>query len=401
MGLARDPPPSALSMLTSPPPIPNETVKDPATYDADWTTTKTLRRCARVFRDRKSRSQYHLSPGPAVTNQNLHGDSSDARLLTSRPRIPIEVCELVIDHVASGTGQETTATLQSCALVCRRWRSRSQYHLFHAVAIRNLHDVSSFATLLKGSPNIAAYIKEVELVASVRYAPQFGYDPASASVLSAPCVFTRKGQAIRVLSISSKYMGSKFTSIPLPHLPLKPHFSTVYTRLASLTELSLFELIFPTFGDLIRLLTCFPVLRKLKCTEVCYSKPWKYSPSGPLKIQSSIRRSLERLEKLRIKTGGHANGEFVPASLGPSIPLSLPDLCSLIGQINPNTLHHLKIPFGVVCQPSSMLITNFHIQMILILPSSRPRTSPCLHRRTFPRERFTQAHHTICRFFAS
>ena len=146
----------------------------------------------------------------------------------------------------------------------------------------------------------------------------------------------------------------------LPNLPLRPHFVSVYTPFVQLASLHLSRLVFPTFGDLIRLLLCFPVLRILECTGVSYSRPWENVLSGPAGLRGS-RKRLAHLEELRVKLVVHADSGFRPVTVGSGIFLSLLDICFLLGKLNPRAFSCLEIPFDIVCHSSSAFIACFYV----------------------------------------
>ncbi|KAH8091419.1 hypothetical protein BXZ70DRAFT_1079838 [Cristinia sonorae] len=68
------------------------------------------------------------------------------------PRLPVEVWERVIDHLADDAPSRIRSSLIACSLVCRFWVSRSRYHLCtHDINLRSNQSLLSFEQYLKSS----------------------------------------------------------------------------------------------------------------------------------------------------------------------------------------------------------------------------------------------------------
>ncbi|TCD62417.1 hypothetical protein EIP91_006918 [Steccherinum ochraceum] len=81
-----------------------------------------------------------------------------------RPQLPIEICEIIIDYVASTARtqrrKEHRQTLRCCLQVCHAWIPRSQFHLMAKVVFRSRDSVAYFSRLLQRSPDLRQRIKE-------------------------------------------------------------------------------------------------------------------------------------------------------------------------------------------------------------------------------------------------
>ena len=75
--------------------------------------------------------------------------------------LPPELHDQVIDHLF-----DDKRALASCSLVCRNWRTSSQYHLFHTIRIRHPVTLESFLELLDGSPHLAPFVRSLSLCSS-------------------------------------------------------------------------------------------------------------------------------------------------------------------------------------------------------------------------------------------
>ncbi|KAJ3480756.1 hypothetical protein NLI96_g8129 [Meripilus lineatus] len=80
-------------------------------------------------------------------------------------KLPIEVCELVIDYLPmpelapTDNPTESIGALYTCSLVCRDWVYRSQHHLFQHVALSTTRQAEAFLDVLTQSPRIAQATK--------------------------------------------------------------------------------------------------------------------------------------------------------------------------------------------------------------------------------------------------
>ena len=284
------------------------------------------------------------------------------------PQMPPEVCEFVIDEVASSRAPrwKISETLRKCALVCRNWRHRSQMHLFRVVTIQNPSNVLSLRSLLRDAPELSFYIEQVELVASTRYTPaSHGYLPGSASVLSSPLFLGQYLSTLRTLSLSSKDV-STFSAVRplftspcqvkyLPHLPLHPRFPTFYSGLSQLSTLHLQSVIFPTFGDLVRLLYSFPQLQDLQCIKVFYdgTRSGDITSYGPRSGRRGAKGFLPKLKVLTLSLAPQTvPGSFKSPITGFTKRITLRDICTILEAMDSKSLEHLSIPFEV-CKTGS------------------------------------------------
>ncbi|KAH9915645.1 uncharacterized protein B0H18DRAFT_92367 [Fomitopsis serialis] len=84
-------------------------------------------------------------------------------------RLPVEVCERVIDYVAAGwdmsyvdaKGEPHLTTLTSCALVCQDWYYLTWYHLRQRIHLRDRTDVLSLSKTLRAKPRLREVIQQV------------------------------------------------------------------------------------------------------------------------------------------------------------------------------------------------------------------------------------------------
>ncbi|KAH9916511.1 uncharacterized protein B0H18DRAFT_939180 [Fomitopsis serialis] len=87
----------------------------------------------------------------------------------SIPRLPVEVCERIIDHIAMGWHIQYTSapsdphlfTLTSCALVCQDWYFLTWYYLRQRIHLRDRKDVLSLSRTLRAKPRLREVVQQV------------------------------------------------------------------------------------------------------------------------------------------------------------------------------------------------------------------------------------------------
>ncbi|KAH9916521.1 uncharacterized protein B0H18DRAFT_846002, partial [Fomitopsis serialis] len=85
------------------------------------------------------------------------------------PRFPVEVCERIIDHIATGwdinysvlTDEPHLSTLTSCALVCQDWYFLTWYHLHQRIRLRDRKGVLSLSRTLRAKPRLREVVQQV------------------------------------------------------------------------------------------------------------------------------------------------------------------------------------------------------------------------------------------------
>ncbi|KAH9925333.1 uncharacterized protein B0H18DRAFT_848692, partial [Fomitopsis serialis] len=94
----------------------------------------------------------------------------------SVPRLPVEVCGRIIDHIAMKwhdgniTGDPYLTTLTSCALVCQDWYFLTCYHLHQYIYLRDRKDVLSLSKSLQARPRFREIVQVVFISgASIRH----------------------------------------------------------------------------------------------------------------------------------------------------------------------------------------------------------------------------------------
>ena len=227
---------------------------------------------------------------------------SDSRALDSNDagRLPIEVCENVIDMLYSVVLRdqvEHTRALHSCALVCRAWRIRSQRNLFYSVVLHGAEAVRRLAAALDNGPHLSDYVCEVILIGRTLHTTT---NPLSIFPISLHGKLPRLERMFmhRVRSgedwcPTTSGLG---TAKCLEYLPLHPRFPLLLSVFTTVTSLLISGITFLHFKDLAEMANTLPSLQELTCASVC----------------CKMLCPLPKYMKQRTDVGGHHVRQFSP-----------------------------------------------------------------------------------------
>jgi len=94
-------------------------------------------------------------------------------MLVQPSRLPLEICELVIDVVANFwdhldfLSQPRRTTLRSCTLTCRSWLPRCRYHLFYTSdLLQNAEHLSCYVRMLRAHPDLTSLVRRLRISGS-------------------------------------------------------------------------------------------------------------------------------------------------------------------------------------------------------------------------------------------
>ncbi|KAI1794351.1 hypothetical protein LXA43DRAFT_136315 [Ganoderma leucocontextum] len=166
------------------------------------------------------------------------------------PSLPLEVAEVVIDHL-----RDSKPDLHACCLVCRDWTHRSRFHIFRDVQIGHQDRLYSLSALLASQPALRP------LVHSVTYS------------LNAPT----KHQVVPVSLLTQlpNVRAWAFTGSPSGDRPMdfNRQSLSVFRKCAiSIRELHISNATFSSCADFGRVLLAFTNIRALTCATLQFAK---------------------------------------------------------------------------------------------------------------------------------
>lgn len=103
----------------------------------------------------------HTSPSTNTTNIL-------ATRVASMPRLPIEICERIMDFFlnvphADGYAYNDRTSLSACSLVCKAWQHRARFHLCDVVDLYSREHLLSFAAFLSSRPDLCTRVAHLNL----------------------------------------------------------------------------------------------------------------------------------------------------------------------------------------------------------------------------------------------
>ena len=197
------------------------------------------------------------------------------------PRLPPELCDLIIDALVDDRDQKTGLlpesthrALRNCTLVCHSWNPRARLHLRAWIHIEDVDSLANLAQRMGATPGTIA--PHVSLL--VIYLPSDGRYPPSNVLTLLPILFRLGLSSINYLSLyifprhdvhQSQPREAEQETMSFPHLSLHPRFSSLVTPVFSTVRgFSMCDMTFKNFSDFGKFLNCFPRLEELFCQDV-------------------------------------------------------------------------------------------------------------------------------------
>ena len=196
--------------------------------------------------------------------------------------LPVEVEEVIIDHLS-----DDTEALRNCALICRSWATRSQFHLFQAIRVKTR------AQLYALSDHFDAYPRRRTLVHSITMAPD---SPKELGYLLGifPRALLSRLPKIRTWAVQGDSGDDPNTTSDSRPRALSCHKTTLtQLRYTGIEELHISHIQFVSDGEFIRLLGSFRRLRHLQYTHVHVRKHGSMIPPN---LATRILRGLTMLD---------------------------------------------------------------------------------------------------------
>ncbi|KAF8970471.1 hypothetical protein BDZ97DRAFT_95945 [Flammula alnicola] len=191
--------------------------------------------------------------------------NSHRQTQTFNRHIPIEVVEVIIDHL-----HNDKKSLNVCTLVARRWLPTSRYHLISSVRVDQKNYRGLLELLSAPYARLAVSVLELKLV-------RFNEDDNAWLNYALP-TFAKHFSSITSLSLA----GIKWRQ-------LNPRsVDCIKTAFRKTTKLLLLDCFFVSFSQIIELISSFEVLEDLKCV-VCKCDSQGRAPSPQLKMASRLK----------------------------------------------------------------------------------------------------------------
>jgi len=193
------------------------------------------------------------------------------------PELPIEIWEMVIDHLWNDPG-----SLAVCALVCKSWSFRCLFHLRGKLLVRDRNVVVQAAKRLR------AGLWEAETIEEVTIRSDGPGHQAIPQLVTFAAIFARRLTCLQELTIE---WATLETSATWMHADVFLHLSAF----TSITRLRLNHVVFPTVAVFGRLIFALSNLTYLRCVEVGFD-------NGGFRAASFPRRPHPKLAYLSLAT---------------------------------------------------------------------------------------------------
>ncbi|KAH9921354.1 uncharacterized protein B0H18DRAFT_567536 [Fomitopsis serialis] len=184
-------------------------------------------------------------------------------MITGPPRVPFDICEEIINHVAMHLDEVAWSpeqdpwrhTLSSCALVCRAWHYHSQPYLRQFVKLRDRAGVMSLSKLLRDKPQLSRVVRIVAISGCpVKDVPHPISHLGTFAVMLA-------GKLPNLHTLRLENAEWPVGSVPLDTIRYLATFP-------SITMLELRGVHFVAISQLVQLISALPALRRLKTNRV-------------------------------------------------------------------------------------------------------------------------------------
>lgn len=192
-------------------------------------------------------------------------------------RLPIDVCERVIDMVAAGHFPSRTPyashlnDMLACALTCHEWFPRSLYNIYHRLQVRSPRDLKRISNHFRLYPSYASLVQELLIGDSSNQENMVGYLPSTGEALA------RALPNLRILTLDHcRWHG-------LPHM--RHGMDTRYP----VVKLNVIGGEFKNLRDLLRMIWAFRQLRSLSLINVTIEKGSVVGLGGRLQFCENLR----------------------------------------------------------------------------------------------------------------
>ena len=185
--------------------------------------------------------------------------SYSAKSSMSIPRLPTELCERIIDVVASDSQfEESPSVLSSCALVSWRWVPRTRIHLYRQVILDSQTRAHKFLISLSLTPGLGQFVKTLVIDIS-----RESRDPSHNWLYKA--MGTLPGFLTHIQEL-------KLWGLPL----VQSVFMTLISQFITVETLELYQLEYQSFAEIVRMINRFPKVQEVKLLGNSWKSPARY-----------------------------------------------------------------------------------------------------------------------------
>ena len=195
-------------------------------------------------------------------------------------RLPVEVCEVVIDQAS-----DNPQSLHHLSLTCIAFVPRARYHLFTSIIIRTMEQMDTCLGFLNAHPWISPRVRKVSFSASI---PQDNHLPNVHLLEVVPVHVLNRLPNLRGWSMEVQFSG---------HLPQKTPFLSLHRSVlrsyrkyvGGIHDLHLNHITFNDIFDFTGLVSSFTTIRSLSCAHI--SVRTKREPDPSLYKPGTLRLS--------------------------------------------------------------------------------------------------------------
>lgn len=291
-------------------------------------------------------------------------------------RLPLEVWEIIIDHVGDLRPQDALSgasarlrDLRNCSLVCRDWSHWSRKRLVQYVTIKTFADLSKFKAVLSLPPQYTRYVRWVDIDPPFQSLSSESY--RNQLVIGISCSLL----ALRTLSFTSTYI-SAFPDEVIEAL----------SHLKRLTHLRFNLVTFKSANSVVRLLSKMPWITELTLRHISIQNDFAVTSES----QNTEDHSSSQLRAIEVTHGLLSDHFQTVHRLIPDLPMSHGlkrfqycgplDRCSTLSisaflQIKGSSIQELKLAAYFTTRPNfSMYMDLYHLLMLTLCLRQRLTT---------------------------
>ena len=178
-------------------------------------------------------------------------------------RLPVEICERVVDYLAIGLGPDDVyprrdlvlSTLSACALVCKDWYYLTWYHLHRHIHLRDREAILSLCKTFKERPRLPPLVQQVTIAGNALA----GSRGPIAHLSTFGAMLAGRIHNVSVLAIEDAIWSLGAT---------RADDDIYFSAFRSVDTLVLDSVTLPSISQLARVVSALPLLDTLVCEQV-------------------------------------------------------------------------------------------------------------------------------------